>query len=245
MSVQNFMFARRPRKPLYALPDVDLRPRWKRVVPIRALKYGSDDQSSDSDESFETDSNSDDAAWEPDFEEAFWSIGLDSVSRSTRPAIDVFDDVSSQQQSESSSRSTPDLREGYIRLLWIKVGCSDSDIHCITRVFPLHRWPGYTAISYTWGSPIALDSRYKITLDGNEQLLPRNLWRFLEQSSKRQSGWLWIDALSIDQNCPEERSYQVGIMSAIFSNAKRVVFWLGPAYERSDEAMRALSRPST
>lgn len=33
-------------------------------------------------------------------------------------------------------------------------------------------------------------------------------------------------------------------MSAIFSDAKRVVVWLGPAYERSDEAVRALSRPS-
>jgi hypothetical protein len=33
-------------------------------------------------------------------------------------------------------------------------------------------------------------------------------------------------------------------MSTIFSDAKRVVVWLGPAYERSDEAMRALSTPS-
>lgn len=244
MSITGFMFARRTRRPLYALPDVDLQSRWKRTVPIRAPKHDSDDQSSDSDESFESDSNSGDAAWEPDFEEAFWSIGLDSVSRSTRPAIDVFEDVSSQQQLESSSQSTPDLREGHTRLLWIKVGCSDSDIHCTTRVFPLHRRPSYTAISYTWGSPIALDSRYKITLNGHDQLLPKNLWRFLEQASKRQSGWLWIDALSIDRHCPEERSHQVGIMSTIFSNAKRVVVWLGPAYERSDEAMRALSRPS-
>lgn len=71
------------------------------------------------DDSFESDSSSDDdAAWEPDSEEAFWSTGLDSVSRLTRPAVDVFDDVSTQQQvKSSSSRSAPDLRAGYIRLL--------------------------------------------------------------------------------------------------------------------------------
>lgn len=73
----------------------------------------------------------------------------------------------------------------------------------------------------------------------------QNLWRFLKQASKTQFGWLWIDALSIDQHSPEERSHQVGITSDIFSNAWRVVVWLGPAYECSDEAMRALSEPST
>ena len=245
MSLPGFTFARRTRKPLYVLPDADLRPRWKRTVANTAPNNDSDDQSSDVDDSFESDSSSDDdAAWEPDSEEAFWSTGLDTVSKLTRPAVDVFDDVLTQQQIKSSSKSAPDLREGYIRLLWIEVGSSDSDIHCTTRVFPINGRPSYNAISYTWGSPIALDNRYKITLDGQTQLLPKNLWRFLEQASKRQSGWLWIDALSIDQHCPEERTHQVGMMSAIFSDARRVVVWLGPAYERSDEAMRALSRPS-
>jgi hypothetical protein len=115
MSGCSFTFAQRTKKPLYALPDVDLRPRWKRSVPIAAPEHYSDDQESDLDESFSSDSSSEDAAWEPDLEEAFWSTGLDSVSKSTRPAIDVFDNVSLQQQDDSSLESTPDLREGYIR----------------------------------------------------------------------------------------------------------------------------------
>lgn len=89
------MFARRARKPLYVLPDADIRPRWKRTVPTTAPKNDFDDQSSDINDSFESDSSSDDdAAWEPDSEEAFWSTGLDFVSKLTRPAVDVFDDVS-------------------------------------------------------------------------------------------------------------------------------------------------------
>jgi hypothetical protein len=117
-------------------------------------------------------------------------------------------------------------------------------MHCTTRIFPLHERASYKAISYTWGSPNALDTRCKTLLDGIDQRLPKNLWRLLEQASERQFGWLWIDTLSIDQNCPEERSHQVGIMSTIFSDAERVVVWLGPAYDRSDEEMRALSTPS-
>jgi hypothetical protein len=181
MSGYSFTFAQRTRKPLYALPDVDLRPRWKRSVPIAAPEHYSDDQESDLDESFSSDSSSEDAAWEPDLEEAFWSTGLDSVSKSTRPAIDVFDNVSLQQQDDSSLESTPDLREGYIRLLWVELGSSKGDIHCKTRIFPSQGRPSYTAVSYTWNSPIALDTRCKILLDGTDQVLPKDLWRFLKQ----------------------------------------------------------------
>jgi hypothetical protein len=223
---------------------VDLRPRWKRPVPIAAPKHDSDDQEFDLDEALSSDSSPEDAAWEPGFEEAFWFTGLDSVSKSTRPAIDVFNEASSQQQGDPCSKLTPGLREGYIRSLWIELGSSKGDIHCKTRIFPSQGRPSYTAVSYTWGSPIALDTRCKILLDGTDQLLPKNLCRFLEQASDRQFGWLWVDALSIAQTCPEERSHQVRIMSTIFSDAERVVVWLGPAYERSDEATRALSTPS-
>lgn len=41
--------------------------------------------------------------------------------------------------------------------------------------------------------------------------------------------WLWIDALSIDQNNMQERNHQVKSMSRIFGGADEVVVWLGPA----------------
>lgn len=48
---------------------------------------------------------------------------------------------------------------------------------------------------------------------------------------------LWIDALSINQGDFAERSEQVMRMGIIFSQAKNVCVWLGPAAENSDEAM--------
>jgi hypothetical protein len=71
-----------------------------------------------------------------------------------------------------------------------------------------------------------------------------NLWRFLWQARKlpyRFSGWLWIDALCIEQLDPWEKLEQVKLISAIFGSATRAVIWLGPAYGNSDIAMKSLA----
>jgi hypothetical protein len=54
------------------------------------------------------------------------------------------------------------------------------------------------------------------------------------------AGWLWIDALSIDQLDPQEKLEQVGVISSIFRSAERVIVWLGPTYGNSDLALAAL-----
>jgi hypothetical protein len=84
-------------------------------------------------------------------------------------------------------------------------------------------------------------------VDGESHQVAENLWQFLLQAKAKPellSGWLWIDALSIDQSDPEERRHQVGIMSSIFQNACLVFVWLGPAFDNSDIAMSALSASS-
>ena len=53
---------------------------------------------------------------------------------------------------------------------------------------------------------------------------------------------VWIDALCIDQSSIAERSRQVGIMSQIYSGAKRVVVWLGEADESTEQAIKDLNR---
>jgi hypothetical protein len=77
----------------------------------------------------------------------------------------------------------------------------------------------YSAISYAWGNPTP---KHQIFVDGEPREIAENLWQFLLQAKPQPealSGWLWIDALSIDQSNPEERRHQVGIMSSIFRNA--------------------------
>ncbi|KAK4891194.1 hypothetical protein LTR27_010131 [Elasticomyces elasticus] len=55
-------------------------------------------------------------------------------------------------------------------------------------------------------------------------------------------GWIFVDAMSINQMDDAERSYQVSLMSRIYSGATQVLAWLGPQYAASDLAMRELGR---
>jgi hypothetical protein len=55
---------------------------------------------------------------------------------------------------------------------------------------------------------------------------------------------IWIDALCIDQTNNAEKSSQVAIMGKIFSSASRVIIWLGPAQDHSNEALALLKNVS-
>ncbi|EAA29756.3 hypothetical protein GE21DRAFT_9735 [Neurospora crassa] len=52
---------------------------------------------------------------------------------------------------------------------------------------------------------------------------------------------LWIDQLCIDQSDSDEKAVQVGLMGQIYSQAKQVLIWLGPAADGSDEVMDMLA----
>ncbi len=60
----------------------------------------------------------------------------------------------------------------------------------------------------------------------------QNLFDALHQLCKpRYQGYLWIDAICINQNNPEEKNTQVPLMGKIYSSATQVLAWLG----RGDE----------
>lgn len=52
---------------------------------------------------------------------------------------------------------------------------------------------------------------------------------------------LWIDQLCINQSDSDEKAVQVGLMSQIYSRAERVLVWLGPEADGSDEVMDVLA----
>jgi len=62
--------------------------------------------------------------------------------------------------------------------------------------------------------------------------------RYLRQPADNRI--LWIDAISINQKDVQERNKQVGRMGEIYSQAARVVFWLGPESEDSPLAMQTI-----
>ncbi|KAF8855784.1 HET-domain-containing protein [Acephala macrosclerotiorum] len=130
-----------------------------------------------------------------------------------------------------------DLRNQQIRLVKIQPGNESEIIQCKFHCFSLLDCPKYVALSYAWGPPRS----YKhILLDNTEFVLRRNLWWFLYYARLRnENELLWIDAMCIDQSSNAERSHQIGLMGKIYSEANRVMVWLGEADKsaESDIAM--------
>jgi hypothetical protein len=164
---------------------------------------------------------------------------LEDHSFAESPATDVFSD-------ESPAVTCSELGSERIRLVKICPSLPGSTIECEVRTCFLYQAPSYTAVSYTWGSPLAFR---EILIKDRPREVPKNLWRFLDHARKLPhlsclAGWLWIDALSIHQSDPREKLEQVGIISSIFKHAERVIVWLGPSYGESERAFAALCSTS-
>ncbi|RDL42302.1 uncharacterized protein BP5553_02281 [Venustampulla echinocandica] len=89
--------------------------------------------------------------------------------------------------------------------------------------------PVYECLSYTWGSEEA-DKR--ITVNGQEFLVRKNLFFALRQLRQKTPRALWIDAICINQNDIPERNAQVSMMEFVYKRATRVLVWLGLAAEK-------------
>jgi hypothetical protein len=134
------------------------------------------------------------------------------------------------------------LDAGFIRLVRITQDSSTGGIECQTEQILLQNPPPYTALYYACGSRPA---NFNIKLNGRDWCVRTNLFRFLRQRlqmSRDPQEWLWIDAIYINQANTLERTHQVRLMADIYGKASRVVAWLGPAYEQSDDAMVGLLR---
>jgi hypothetical protein len=114
-------------------------------------------------------------------------------------------------------------------------------VACKVEVFPANTRIPYTAISYMWGSAIETadilvnESPFPVTL---------NLLGLLEElTAQAHGGWLWIDAICIDQNSIAERNHQVALMDRIYSKADYVFVWLGLPTDNMIKAYSILMNP--
>ncbi|KAI0531713.1 heterokaryon incompatibility protein-domain-containing protein, partial [Xylaria digitata] len=116
----------------------------------------------------------------------------------------------------------------------------DDPIEVTLEHASLNSPPAFTALSYTWGDEEDEDT---ILVNAIPTTARRNLHNALLQLRKRVlDGWIWIDAICIDQKDDTERSWQVNEMRSIFSLADLVYCWLGPAADGSDAAFHMLKR---
>ena len=122
----------------------------------------------------------------------------------------------------------------FIRLLKV-ISVSKKHITCDLRVFSLKHAPPYAAVSYCWGngerdkvvhfSGTPVEERES---DCGHLTISTHLYEGLQRlSALNEFGWLWNDAICIDQESKEEKNDQVTRMQSIYSTAKRVYVWLG------------------
>lgn len=131
------------------------------------------------------------------------------------------------------------------RLVRIEQSDKDAVVQCSMQTFAIDHCPPYYALSYTWGpaeerlpstpQPLESESTPFVLVNGAVLPVTANLLDALErlylhfgnQSLQCHKPLIWIDAICIDQQNDDERSRQVALMGEIYSNASKVVVWLG------------------
>ncbi|GIZ46852.1 hypothetical protein CKM354_000996100 [Cercospora kikuchii] len=87
----------------------------------------------------------------------------------------------------------------------------------------------YAALSYCWGDASTIQDIYAIIVNGQHFWVRSNLGTFIEQVGKSYdlNVPIYIDAVCLNQLDNEERSDQVKLMAAVYTNAATTVVWLG------------------
>ncbi|KAH8760336.1 heterokaryon incompatibility protein-domain-containing protein, partial [Diaporthe sp. PMI_573] len=127
----------------------------------------------------------------------------------------------------------------YIRLLQI---CSidelrDVSVHCKLTLWAFDAAPAYIAISYTWGDQNLLEP---ILVDGKTMEARQNCGYVLRKAWRlKGSGYIWIDAICINQIDNNEKSHQVAMMGSVYQKAVRTLACVG-LHENDSEFLCAM-----
>ncbi|KAK0952636.1 hypothetical protein LTR91_024300, partial [Friedmanniomyces endolithicus] len=134
------------------------------------------------------------------------------------------------------------LGKSDIRLLNLLPGDWNDEICCIIFTANAHDHPpDYEAVSYTWGDPFG--PRKHIRIVGTSTRSGRLSTSFLMRVSEGSfdalrrlrpsrgvvARTLWMDAVCVNQTDIAERNAQVQKMKSIFSDAQRVLVYVGEA----------------
>jgi hypothetical protein len=151
--------------------------------------------------------------------------------------------------------------DGQFRLLLLLPGLSGTKLICSLHHTSFKAHLPYEALSYSWDDPNIIqsctsingssDRTYIITIGGQDMEIGRNLYKALLQirDEQKKDGIgiikiLWVDAICIDQKNNEEKSEQIMIMARIYSQATRVLMWLGEDSENVDLAFDTIEELS-
>lgn len=109
-----------------------------------------------------------------------------------------------------------------------------ASIKCKLSTFRLDQAPPYKALSYTWGAPGRIGT---IQVDGQDIPVGQNLFTAIRRLCRESwVGYLWADALCINQGDDDEKSHQVPLMGQIYGQADTVLVWLGEELDSTERA---------
>ncbi|KAH0843783.1 hypothetical protein AYO21_07921 [Fonsecaea monophora] len=98
----------------------------------------------------------------------------------------------------------------------------------------------FYALSYVWGDPTRLSD---IEVNGQVARIPENLAEGLRSiRANTNIRVIWADAICINQQDNEEKSWQIQEMATIYKRAACVISWLGRGTAESDLAFAALRK---
>ena len=129
------------------------------------------------------------------------------------------------------------LRPQQIRLLTLLPDeGEDGQILCNLNIVSLEDEPEYDAISYVWGD---FSATIPVSISGRQVHITSNLDGALRCLRTAEPRVVWADQLCINQADLDERSKQVRMMDAVYSNAA-VHVWLGDADEFTGTAFNIM-----
>ncbi|RDW56758.1 hypothetical protein BP6252_13981 [Coleophoma cylindrospora] len=138
-----------------------------------------------------------------------------------------------------------------IRLIEIVNGDNSAGDHiqCILHTVSLQDNPTYTALSYVWGDA---EETEPISVNGVMRLVTTNLGAALRVASKHWESYfpgrplsafrLWVDAICINQENPEERNHQVAAMSKLYRDAELVISSVSKDDETAELAIQTFRK---
>ena len=110
------------------------------------------------------------------------------------------------------------FRNSEIRLLKFMSPWTGMTLACSLVTVPLPKAPKYAALSYHWGGQ---NKKVLIRLNNLEFSVTANLYGALLRLRAEGVQYVWADALCINQEDLDERSFQVARMGAIFKELAR------------------------
>jgi hypothetical protein len=131
-----------------------------------------------------------------------------------------------------------------IRIIYLLPGDHNDTLHCILRHIDLEdsKLPWFDALSYVWGDPYIPKQPMRLSNFNPEFIdISRSSHLFKETPITASLSFalrnfryndniaraMWVDAVCINQNDLAEREREVLKMCKIYSQAKRVLVWLG------------------